>query len=253
MCSFEIVAHRGVASTYPENTISAFQRAIELGADAVELDVRLTKDKIPVVFHYYYLDEITSISGPIFNYTYQQLQQARFLNTQTGADSLKISTFTEVLETIGGRVGLEIEIKGPEREAVFIIGDILQNFKHLWETIEVTSYEISILLGIKDHCPDIKTDLLYPRTEPWMKLDVVGYEALHKAKMAGARAVHLHPSQLSDELVHDIRNSGIEIHAWDVNDESLLRTIVKQEIPRICTDQFELAASFRNRLGLNSR
>jgi glycerophosphoryl diester phosphodiesterase len=138
---FEIVAHRGVATEYPENTIPAFRRAIELGADAVELDVRLTKDKIPVVYHYYYLDKITSLPGPIFNYTYQQLSQARFLNVKTSADSLKIPTLVEVLETIGGKIGLEIEIKGPEPESAIIIGDILRKFRNLWGTMEVTSYQ----------------------------------------------------------------------------------------------------------------
>ena len=245
---FEIVAHRGVATTYPENTLPAFKKAIELGADAIELDVRLTKDKIPVVYHYYYLDEITSLTGPIFNYTYQQLQQARFLNAHTGVDLPKICTLAEVLEAVGGKIGLEIEIKGPESEVVAIIGDILRSFKNLWETIEVTSYEISLLLGIKDQCLGITTDLLYPRSEPWMKLDVVGYEALHKAKMAQARAVHLHPNQLSDEVVQLVRNSGVEIHAWDVNDEPAFETIVKYNIPKICTDHFELAANFRNRI-----
>ena len=51
MNRFEIVAHRGIPTEAPENTLASFQRAIELGADAVELDVRLTSDKVPVVFH----------------------------------------------------------------------------------------------------------------------------------------------------------------------------------------------------------
>jgi glycerophosphoryl diester phosphodiesterase len=246
MNSFEIVAHRGVASEYPENTIPAFQRAIELGADAVELDVRLTKDKIPVVYHYYYLDKLTSITGPVFNYTYQQLSQARFLNAQNGADSLKISSLVEVLESVGGKIGLEIEIKGPEPESTIIIGDILRNFTNLWKTMEVTSYEIALLLNMREQCPGITTDVLYPRTEPWMRLDVVGFEALQKARLAQARAVHLHPSQLSDEVVSLVRRSGFEIHAWDVNDEPALQTIVEYNIPKVCTDRFELAASFRN-------
>ena len=246
MNKFEIVAHRGVATEYPENTIPAFQRAIELGADAVELDVRLTKDKIPVVYHYYYLDKITSLHGPIFNYTYQQLSQARFLNVKTSADSLKIPTLVEVLETIGGKIGLEIEIKGPEPEAALLIGDVLRRFKSLWKTIKVTSYEITLLLSIREQCPGITPDLLYPRTEPWMGLDVVGYEALHKARLAQARAVHLHPSQLSAQAVDSARSSGIEIHAWDVNDEPDLEAIVEYNVPKICTDQFELAASIRN-------
>ena len=54
------MAHRGVPEGVPENTIRAFQRALELGADAIELDVRLSKDGVPVVFHNFYLDETTN-------------------------------------------------------------------------------------------------------------------------------------------------------------------------------------------------
>lgn len=177
MNSFEIVAHRGVASEYPENTIPAFQRAIELGTDAVELDVQLTKDKIPVVYHYYYLEKKTSLPGPIFNYTYQQLSQAKYLNAQTASDSQKIPTLLEVLEAFGGRIGLEIEIKGPGTESTIIIGDILRKFQNMWGTIEVTSYEITMLTSRRNRCPCITTDLLYPRSEPRMNLDVVAYQA----------------------------------------------------------------------------
>ena len=246
MNSFEIVAHRGVSTDHPENTIPAFQRAIELGADAIELDMRLTKDKIPVVFHYYYLDNITSLSGPIFNYSYEQLCQAKFLTQKKSFDSPKIPTLVEVLESIGGKIGLEIEVKGPEPESAIILGDVLQMFQNLWKTIEVTSYEITLLLNIREQCPGIATDLLFRRSESWMDLDVVAYQAANLARLARARAVHLHPSQLSAEVIDYVHNSGIEIHAWDVNDEAALKAIVEYNIPRICTDQFEQAANFRS-------
>lgn len=248
MNSFEIVAHRGIATEFPENTIPAFQKAIELGADAVELDVRLTKDKIPVVFHYYYLNNITSLPGPIFNYQYEQLSQAQFINPQNSIESLKIPTLVEVLEIIGGKIGLEIEIKGPEPESAIIIGDVLQKFQNLWGTMEVTSYEITLLLNIRHQCPGIITDLLYPRSEPWMDLDVIAYQAANLARLAKVRAVHLHPNQLSDEVVDYVRRSGFEIHAWDVNDKQALQKILEYNILKICTDQFELAANFRNRI-----
>jgi len=248
MNPFEIVAHRGIAVDYPENTLPAFQKAIELGADAVELDVRLTKDKIPVVFHYYYLDNITSLPGPIFNYTYQQLSGVRFVNAKNGSDALKILTLEEALEAIGGKIGLEIEIKGPESDSVGIIAQVLRKFQNLWDTMEITSYKVALLSRIKDLCPGITTDLLYPRSEPWMGLDVVTYEAKSLGQLAQARAVHLHPSQLSEDGVKAIRNTGIDIHAWDVNDQSAMETILEYNIPRICTDQFELAASFRSRV-----
>lgn len=243
---FEIVAHRGVPTEAPENTIPSFERAIDLGADAVELDVRLTRDRVPVVYHYFYLDEATPLSGPIFDYTYDQLRDVEVLGT--GGNSIKgcrISTLGEILETLGGRIDLEIEIKGPEPESSGIIGSILLDYKHLWPSIEITSYEPALLLDIKQLCSGLPTDLLFPRSEEWMGLDVVAYASAHRARLAGARAVHLHPSQLSPEVVSTVRSHGVDIHAWDVNDEESLNRIVKLGIPKICTDELQRALDFR--------
>ncbi len=244
---FEIVAHRGVPTEFPENTIPSFEHAIKLGADAVEFDVRLTKDKIPVVYHYYYLHMNTSLTGPIFNYNYSQLQTAKYvdLDGKKVAD-FSISTFEEVLDNIGGRIGLEIEIKGPEQEVVKIIGSVLNKQKHLWESIEITSYEPMFLHNIKEHCPTITTDILIPRSKSWMDLDVVTYLSIHRARLAKARAVHLHPSQLTNDVVKDIREQGIEVHSWDVNDEESLRTMYSLNIPKFSTDKLQQALDYRN-------
>jgi glycerophosphoryl diester phosphodiesterase len=245
----EIVAHRGVHDNCPENTLAAFRRAIELGADAVELDVRLTSDRVPVVFHYFYLDANTSATGTIFNYTYAQLQDVRvFCETRHASDNFMISTLDEVLESIGSKIGLEIEVKGPEPESAQIVAGILRHWKHLWPTIEITGYEPMLLSAIRQHCPGLPTDLLFPRSEPWMHQDVVTYSAIHRARMAGARAVHLHPTQLSPEVIADIRQHGIEIHAWEVNDESTWRLMAELDVPRICTDNLQLVHDLRERM-----
>jgi glycerophosphoryl diester phosphodiesterase len=249
MKPFEIVAHRGVTLDAPENTIAAFQRAVELGADAVELDVRLTADKIPVVYHYYYLHENTSVSGAIFNYSQAQLRDVRvFSANNPAADEGRISTLEEILAMFSGKIGFEIEIKGPEPESPEIIGAILNRFKDFWDSFEVTSYHPALLLDIQRVCPGITVDLLFPRSESWMKLDVVQYQALHLARLARARAVHLHPSQLSAEVVQAVRSGGVEIHAWDVNDESSLEIVAEYGIPRICTDDFKQALAFRDKM-----
>jgi len=243
---FEIVAHRGVPTEAPENTIPSFERAIALGANAVELDVRLTRDRVPVVYHYFYLDEVTPLSGPIFDYTYDQLQDVEVLSSGSSKNKgCRISTLREILETLGGRIDLEVEIKGPEAESSGIIGSILLDFEHLWQTIEITSYEPALLLDIKKLCPGLPTDLLFPRSEEWMGLDVVAYMAAHRARLAGARAVHLHPTQLAPEVVSTVRSLGVEIHAWDVNDEESLNRVVKLDIPKICTDELQRALDFR--------
>lgn len=249
MKHFEIVAHRGVPTEAPENTIASFQRAIEHGADAIELDVRLTADKVPVVYHYYYLEENTSASGAIFNFTLEQLCDVKvFCKNSSAANSGRISTLSEILERFIGKIGLEIEIKGPEPEAPGIVGNVLNQFKDFWDTFEITSYEPALLLEIQKVCPGIIVDLLFPRSESWMKLDVVQYQAIHSARLAHARVVHLHPSQLSEEVVNALHKQEIEIHAWDVNDEQSLQTVTKFRIPRLCTDNFELAFAFRDKM-----
>ena len=128
MKPFEIVAHRGVPDIHPENTIPAFERAIELGADSVELDVRLSSNHIPMVFHYFYLNEITPAQGTIFDYTSEQLRNIHVIG-KNGREKYQIPTLNEVLDIIGGRIGLEIEIKGPEPESATIIANTLQATK----------------------------------------------------------------------------------------------------------------------------
>lgn len=249
MKPFQIVAHRGVPTEAPENTIESFQRAVELGADAVELDVRLTSDQIPVVYHYFYLQENTSASGAIFDFTFEQLRNVKvFCKNDPTVKEGHISTFPEILELLGGKIGLEIEIKGPEPEAPIIIGNVLNNFKSLWDTLEITSYEPALLLAIQKICPGLTVDLLFPRTESWMKLDVVQYQAIHHARLVHARAVHLHPTQLTETIVTALHHQGIEIHAWDVNDQQSLMKVTKLGIPRLCTDNLKQVLAFRDRL-----
>lgn len=243
----KIVAHRGATTKAPENTLAAFRRAADLGADAAELDVRLTRERRPVVYHYFYLEEATTGSGPIFEHTAQDLRDVRVVGANGAlSDDHRIPTLEEVLEEFSGRMGLEIELKGPEPEAAAIVGALLNTFRSAWETIEVTSFEPTLLVDVQRHCPGIATALLFPRSEDWMRADVVAHSALHRARLAQARIVHLHPTQLTADVVSSVRAGGVEVHAWDVNDEQALRRAVDFGLPWICTDDLERALAFRN-------
>jgi hypothetical protein len=76
----------------------------------------------------------------------------------------------------------------------------------------------------------------------------VAYQAFHRARLAGARAVHLHPTQFTTDVISYIRQYGVEIHAWDVYDEKSLQTSLEYNIPRLCTDQFQIAFGFRKNI-----
>jgi glycerophosphoryl diester phosphodiesterase len=217
----------------------------------VELDVRLTRDHVPVVYHYFYLDEVTTGSGPIFEQTAHDLRDVRVVGSDRLGSGHEIPTLEEILEDFGRLLHLDIELKGPEPEAAAIVGDLLVGFQSLWATIEVTSFEPSLLRDVRRLCPGIVTALLFPRSEDWMRLDVVAYAALQRARLAEAQVVHLHPSQLTADVVSHVRAGAVDIHAWQVNDAQALQAAADLQVPSICTDQVEQAVAFGR--GVHSR
>lgn len=243
---FEITAHRGAPEFAPENTLPAFFHALALGADAVELDVRLTADREPVIYHYFYLEQLTPLPGPIFQYTWHELQQVYLQPPdQSSPGQFVISSLDQVLDALSGKIGLELEIKGPEPGCEQIIASVLRNHPRALENLEITSYETTLLERFQRLVPGIPVDLLVPLNEPWMKADVLAYTALQRGKLAGARAVHLHASQITPVTVNSIRKGGCEVHAWGVNDLPALNTARDLQIKKVCTDRLRLALQYR--------
>ena len=95
-----VIAHRGASFHERENTLTAFERAIQLGADLVELDVQVSRDGALVVFHDLELDRLTPVSGPLRRRDATELR------------ALGIPTLEEALEVMRGRVGVLADLKG---------------------------------------------------------------------------------------------------------------------------------------------
>jgi glycerophosphoryl diester phosphodiesterase len=103
-----IVAHRGAPISHPENTLSSFEAAIELGARIVELDVRVSADGVPVVMHDPTVDRTTDGSGSVNELTAAQLAR---LNAGTPGSPAAVPTLAEVLDLASGRAAVALEIK----------------------------------------------------------------------------------------------------------------------------------------------
>jgi glycerophosphoryl diester phosphodiesterase len=78
-----------------------------------------------------------------------------------------------------------------------------------------------------------------------MTLEVVAYFSRHRARQAQATAVHLHPTQLAEEVVVAVRSAGVEVHAWDVNDVQALQRCADLKLPWVTTDHLEAALEWR--------
>ncbi len=101
-------AHRGLhdnASDAPENSLAAFQKAVEAGY-GIEMDVQLTKDKVPVVFHDFTLERICQKPGKVYDYTWQELKEFTLCHSQE-----RIPKFEDVLKLVKGKVPLIVELK----------------------------------------------------------------------------------------------------------------------------------------------
>ncbi len=101
-----VIAHRGMHDIYPENSMSAYNRAIK-NKYAIEMDIRLTKDKKIVCFHDRYTKRLIGIWGKVASKSYNNLKQYYIKNTNE-----TIPLFEEVLKNIDGRVAILIEVKG---------------------------------------------------------------------------------------------------------------------------------------------
>lgn len=120
-------AHRGLhdhGADVPENSMAAFRRAVEAGY-GIELDVHVTKDGIPVVFHDATLERMCGVGGQIYHYTYEELQ--RFTLADSGEH---IPKFADVLCMVGGRVPLIVEIKADNTDVscCAVIDRLLQSY-----------------------------------------------------------------------------------------------------------------------------
>ena len=113
----QIIGHRGAMGYRPENTISSFELAINQGADAIELDVWLDRNGVPVVFHDETLDALTNGHGPISEKTLDELQgltvKSPNPNLEIPKGKATIPSLEEVLAFVRGKVWINIELKGP--------------------------------------------------------------------------------------------------------------------------------------------
>ena len=141
----KIIAHKGIFNNYdiPENSLKAFKKALDLDYP-IELDVQLTKDNIPVIFHDKSLKRMTGNNDILQEMTYDEINKLYLINTKE-----KIPTLKSVLELINDQVFLDIEIKNTKRiaDTCNIIIKELKNYRNY----DLKSFNPKIVRYIKKH------------------------------------------------------------------------------------------------------
>ena len=159
----QVWAHRGASGYAPENTLDAFRKAIEMGADGIELDVQLTKDGTVVVIHDEVIERVSDGSGLVQDYTYEELKKFNFNRTHPEYEHEQIPTLEEVYQLIRP-TGLVINVE--MKTSNIFYEDMEDKVLELTERygmtdrVIISSFNHYTVRSMKEKCPQIKTGAL---------------------------------------------------------------------------------------------
>lgn len=221
------IAHRGHSIAVPENTMSSYRRAIELGAEMIEADVHLTRDGRLIMLHDDSLDRTTTGHGPAINATWEEVRSLD-AGSWMGAEfrGLPVPT-TQAFLDLAAEAGILVclEVKGADDAeadaiAAALIPEIIRRDALDWAF--VSSYHHGALALAKRIAPEL---LLAPERLP-DNLPPDPPEALRQALALGSPVLQYQHMHLSEELMRTLHDAEIAVWSWTVNRaEDIARSI----------------------------
>jgi glycerophosphoryl diester phosphodiesterase len=219
----EIIAHRGASRERPENTLSAFRRGVELGADAVELDLHRTSDGRIVVHHDFAVkDETSGALLPLAELTASALAGHRVRGEP-------IPLLEEVFTALGTDVTVYGELKGADT-----VAGTLDAIGAAGANAAVHSFDHRLVAAARLLAPDVPRGVLeisYP------------VDSLHALLEVEGRDLWRHKDFVDEPLIRAAHAAGVRVIAWTVNDVAQMRRFADWGIDAICTDDVALARS----------
>ncbi len=221
-----VTAHRGDSKHAPENTLAAFEAAIENGADVIELDVRETKDGVIIVTHDKNMIRTTGIDAYVEDMTFGEIRQ--FDAGSWFSEEFKgeqIPTLREAIELIDGRAKLNIELK-PDVKNQHLeesVAELIEEYD-LYKDCVVTSLKYNSIKKIKQIDDRIKTVYV---------MSAAG-GSFFDLKYADAFSINY--KFVDEHVMHNAEKRGKEIYVWTVNDAASLESVMLVGVDNVITD-----------------
>ena len=231
MAGIKRIAHRGASGRYPENTRLAFIKAIEAGADMIEMDCQLSRDGHVVVFHDEYLRRTTGARGAVCGKTLEELKKLEAGRWRKPAfKGERILTLEEALESFAGRVDLCLEIKsyseslpGIELKILFI----LSHYDYLDRTI-LSSFDYQRLGRMRELAPDARLGLIYGSS--------VKQDPISSARQLEANSVHVQKSVATRDFCTQAWDEGLDVYVWTVNELRDMEAFMSMGVQGLISD-----------------
>ena len=236
----EIIAHRGASYDAPENTMPSFQLGWEQQADAVELDIMLSKDGKIVVIHDKDTKRLGGVDRPVVEQSFEELRgldvgrwkDARFAGT-------RIPTLGEVLATIPNGKRLYIEIKCGEEILPELKRELAEAKRPAAQTVLI-SFSAKVMAAAEKQFPELETYWIVdikpnPKTG---KLAAKAEDLIRDAKAAGVDGLDLSAHETIDRAyASKIRDAGLKLAVWTVNDPKMARLMIDAGVQGLTTDR----------------
>ncbi len=237
----KIWAHRGASGDAPENTLAAFQMAMDVGADGIELDVHFTKDRQVVVTHDDDTQRVTGYKGWIIDLTLAQLKKLDFSYNMAAFKGETIPTLEEVLALIQpGRLNINIELKTNDENPNGLeeACQALVEKYSMEDRILYSSFNHYSLARMRSVAPHMKCGILYSNKpyRPW-----------EYAASFGCSAVHPQFGSVNTPgYIEECHQAGIACNVWTVNSTQDIKAMLDLQVDGIITNYPALALRLRN-------
>lgn len=208
-----IIGHRGARGLAPENTKASLQKALEHMVDAVEFDIRVTSDAVPVLCHNKKLRDASGNSLSLANHDFEELKNHK-------PDLL---TLEEALETFAAKTALYIEVKSGEPERP--IAQVIKKYRH--HKLFIGSKSQKTLRELHRLLPDIPKIVI----EPWS-----GLKAVRRAREVDTRILSMYRWVLWFGFISAMKRRGYELYAYTLNDPKKARRWKKYGLAGVVTD-----------------
>lgn len=230
--AIEVIGHRGAAGLEPENTLRSIRKAIEIGVDRVEIDVRVTRDSKLVVIHDETVDRTTNGHGYVKDMTFEEIRK---LDAGKGE---KVPTLEEALNLTRGKVILQIELKVAEATEPTI--ELIEGSGAEREVV-ITSFIHSLLKKV--HClnPDIRTGALF--------FDV-REDIFERAIDACAEAIHVYYRNITPKLVEDAHKRGLKVVAWNPDEVGDMKRMISLGVDAIGSNRPDILINLLREMGM---
>lgn len=225
-----VIAHRGGSELFFENTMTAFKKAQDLGVDAIECDVHLSKDKHLVIMHDPDLKRVAGIDKKISDMLLSELSQIELKNGE------HIPTLEQVLEGID--IPIIIELKSPQ--TIASLSALFEKDSEFLKKCVVISFFHQALLPLKERYPSLVTGAL-----------LVGFpvDPVSVVKSCKADILSLNFEGLTKEYVDLCHKGGIKVSVWTPNTEKEIQASVAAGVDSLASDRPDIALNILGRSG----